>query len=114
MSVKSERLAQTILKELSRTIQNDLKDNKVGFITITDVKVTNDLSIATIYVNFLGSEDRNEAGMKALEHSKGFLRSELAKKLTMRKVPELKFEIDKSLENGNRINDILKKINKEQ
>ncbi|MEG0284212.1 MAG: 30S ribosome-binding factor RbfA [Erysipelotrichales bacterium] len=108
--MKAERLAQTILKELSHIIQFELKDNKVGFVTITDVRVTNDLSQAKVYVNFLGSEDRESAGLKALERSKGFLRSELAKKLTMRKVPELIFVIDDSLAKGNRIEELLKEI----
>lgn len=110
---KVERMRQILLKELSQIIQYELKDNKRGFITITDVKVTNDLSIATVYVNFLGSEDREKAGMETLNRSKGFIRTELAKRLTTRKVPELKFEIDTSLEQGNRIDAILKEINKD-
>lgn len=112
-SLKVEKLRQTILKEVSQIIQTELKDNKLGFVTITDVRVTNDLSIATIYVNFLGAEDREDAGLKTLNRSKGFIRSMLAKKLTMRKAPDLKFEIDTSLEEGNRIESILRDIKKE-
>ena len=110
---KVERLRQIILKDVSQIIQNDLKNTKRGFVTITDVKLTNDLSLATIYVNFLGSEDREQSGLETLKKSKGFIRSELAKKLSIRKVPELKFVIDKSLAQGNRIEELLRKINEE-
>ena len=109
---KLERMRQIILEEVSQIIQREVKNNRLGFITLTDVKLNNDQSLATLYVNFLGSEEREAAGMEALEHSKGFIRSELAKRLTTRTVPELKFEIDTSLDQGNRINDILKEINK--
>ena len=108
---KVERLRQTLLKELSQIIQFELKDSKRGFVTVTDVKLTNDLSLATVYVNFLGSDNREQAGLETLQRSKGFIRSELAKKLTIRKAPDLKFEVDKSLEQGNRINQLLKEIN---
>lgn len=112
MSVKAEKVAGIIQKEISEIIQLELKDPKVGFITITDVTVTNDLSIAKIYVSFLGQKAREEAGMKALQRSKGFLRSALAKRMTMRKVPELIFKIDDSLEKGNKIERIIYEINK--
>ncbi|MGL4382867.1 MAG: 30S ribosome-binding factor RbfA [Bacilli bacterium] len=110
MSMKVNRVEQVIKREVSSIIQRDLKDNKIGFITITDVKLTNDLSIATIYVNFLGSENRNEAGLKTLERSKGFIKSKLAQRLTIRKTPNLIFKIDTSLEQGNKINALLKQI----
>lgn len=113
MSIKQERVAGIIKKEISELIQFNLKDPHVGFVTITDVSVTADLSIAKIYVTFLGKEARNEAGLKALNRSKGYLRSELAKRLSIRKCPELIFLHDDALEKGNRIERILYDINKE-
>ena len=112
MTLKAEKVAGIIQKEVSEIIQFELKDPKIGFITITDVTVTNDLSIAKIYVSFLGQKAREEAGMKALERSKGFIRTNLAKRMTLRKVPELKFKIDDSLERGNKIEKILYEMNK--
>ncbi len=112
MSVKAERIAGIIQKEVSSIIQFELKDPKVGFVTITDVTVTNDLSIAKIYVSFLGQKAREEAGLKALNRSKGFIRSTLSKRLTIRKTPELIFLIDDALTRGNKIEDILQQINK--
>lgn len=103
MTLKADRISGIIQKEVSEIIQFSLKDPKVGFITITDVRVTNDLSIAKIYVSFLGQDARKEAGMKALERSKGFIRSELAKRMSIRKVPSLVFLADDSLEKGNKI-----------
>ncbi len=112
MSVKQERLNQIILKEVTEIIQFQLKDPSIGFVTITDVDVSNDYSYAKIYVSFLGKKERNEAGMKALQRSKGFIRSELAKKLTIRKIPELVFKLDETLEKSRKIDEIIHKIHK--
>lgn len=114
MSIKSERVAGIIRKEISEMIQFQLKNPHIGFATVTDVNVTNDLSIAKIYVTFLGKDARNEAGLKALKQSSGYIRSELAKRLSIRKVPELIFLHDDALEKGNRIERLLFDINKEQ
>lgn len=104
---KNEKMNHIVQKAISEIIQFDLKNPKVGFVTITDVQVTNDNSYAKIFVSFLGKEERTQAGLKALNQSKGFIRSELAKRLSIRKTPELIFEIDRSLEQGNRIEKIL-------
>lgn len=111
MKVKAEKISGIIQKEVSEIIQFTLKDPKIGFITITDVTVTGDLSIAKVYVSFLGQKAREEAGMKALDRSKGFIRSELAKRMTIRKVPQLIFLIDDSLEKGNKIERIIFDMN---
>ena len=77
------------------------------------MQVTNDYSYATIYVSFLGKEERKQAGLKALNRAKGFIRSELGKRLSIRKVPDLIFKLDDSLEKGERIESIISKINNE-
>lgn len=112
MTLKADKISGIIQKEVSEIIQFSLKDPKIGFITITDVKTTNDLSIAKVYVSFLGQNARKDAGMKALDRSKGFIRSELAKKLSIRKVPSLIFLEDTSLEKGNKIERIIADMNK--
>ncbi len=104
---KNDKMNAIVQKAISEIIQFELKNPKLGFVTITDVRVTNDNSIAKVYVSFLGKEERNQAGLKILNQSKGFIRSELAKRLSIRKTPELIFEIDRSLEQGNRIEKIL-------
>ena len=113
MAIKQERMNQIILKEVTQIIQFELKDPNVGFVTITDVHVTNDFSYATVYVSFLGKEERNAAGLKALNRSKGFIRSTLAKRLTIRKTPEIIFKLDKSLEQGKRIESLIQSIHKD-
>lgn len=112
MKLKQERINQIVQKEVSDIIQFTLKDPTIGFITITDVSVTNDYSYATIYVSFLGKQERNEAGMKALNRAKGFIRSELAKRLTIRKVPDLIFKLDETLNKSRKIDAILSEIHK--
>lgn len=112
MSLKTERMDMTIQREISHILQFELKNPKLGFVTVTDVQCTNDLSQAKVYVTFLGKQGRNEAGMKVLNQSKGFIRSSVAKKIKIRKMPELIFIQDKSLEQGNKIESILKEIDK--
>lgn len=107
---KNDKMNHIVQKAVSEIIQFDLKNPKVGFITITDVQVTNDNSYAKIFVSFLGKEERAAAGLRALNQSKGFIRSELAKRLSIRKTPELIFEIDHSLERGNKIEKILSEL----
>lgn len=107
---KNEKMNHIVMKAVSEIIQFELKNPKLGFVTITDVEVTNDHSYAKIFVSFLGKEERNQAGLKVLNQSKGFIRSELAKRLSIRKTPELIFEIDRSLEQGNKIEKLLSEL----
>lgn len=112
MSLKQERLDMVLQREISNILQFDLKNPKLGFVTVTDVQCTKDLSLAKVYVSFLGKQERNDAGMRVLNHSKGYIRSELAKRLTIHKTPDLIFLQDKSLERGNRIESILHDLDK--
>lgn len=109
-SVKQKRLEGTIRKNISDIIQFDVKDPSVGFVTITDVKVSNDHSYATVYVSFLGKEERAQAGLKALERAKGHIRSELSKRLSIRRCPDIQFKIDEVMEKGRQIDEILEQI----
>lgn len=113
MSLKKERIESTIKKELAPIINNRLNDPSLNFVSITDVKLTNDMSFAYIYVSFL-EEKNKEKGMQALQRSKGTLRSEIAKNLTTRRTPELIFKLDESLETGNKIESILAQIKEEE
>lgn len=110
MSVKNERLAQIIQKEVSLILQNEVKDPRITWVTITDVELTNDLSFAKLFINFLPNEFSNEEIMESLEKAKGFIRSKLSKQLTIRKVPQLIFEYDDSLDKGNRIDELLRNV----
>ena len=112
-SVKQKRLEGIIRKNISDIIQFSLKDPDVGFVTITDVSVSSDHSYANVYVTFLGKDPRNQAGLRALNRAKGFIRTELSKRLSVRRTPELIFELDKSIENGRHIDEIIARIHEE-
>lgn len=112
MVMKKEKMNNIIQRELSTILQTEVKDPSIGFCTITGVETTTDLSIAKIYVSFLNKNRKKS--MEALERSKGFIRSLLAKRLTIRKCPELHFVLDNSLEYGNKIESIIEELNDQQ
>ena len=111
MAFHQERLEKLCARELAEILRNESKNPLLQFVSITKVSITKDLSIATIYYTVMGDKDEIEATKKALENAKGFLRSELARGVNMRKAPELKFKYDESLAYGNRIDELLAKIN---
>lgn len=110
MSVKQDRMDMILQKEISKILQFEIKDPKLGFVTVTDVQCSSDLSMAKVYVTFLGKQERNDAGLRILNKSKGYIRSNLAKKIKIRKMPDLVFVQDTSLEYGNKIESILKEL----
>jgi len=112
--IKQKRLEGIIRKDISDIIQFDLKDPDVGFVTITDVEVSNDHSYATVYCTFLGKQPRNDAGLRALNRARGYIRTQLSQRLDIRRTPELTFVQDKSMENGRHIDEILQKIHESE
>ncbi len=105
-SLNIKRLESLSLRELSLLLQKDVKNNALREITITEVRITNDLSYMTIFYTCYQTKSKDIA-QKALEETKGYIRSNLAKKINARKMPELIFQYDEALEYGNRINSIL-------
>ena len=91
----------------------EAKNVLLKYVSVTKVKVTTDFSLATIWYTIMGDENEIQATKKALEEAKGYLRTELAQRLDLRKTPELRFKYDESLEYGNRIEKILEEIKKE-
>lgn len=109
MSIKIDRIASQMVKEISYVLANEVKDSDIRFVTVTDVKVTNDLSFAKVYVTVL-REDKKEETLKALKSAAGFIRRELAERLEIRHIPELEFVYDESIEYGKKIEDIIENI----
>ena len=100
-------------KELSNIISYKLKNpNITGMISVTKVKVTNDLKYAKVYISILNSKNKKQT-IEALKKSSGFIRNELAKNINLRNTPEIIFELDESLEYGAKIDSILKDIMKD-
>ena len=112
-NVRVHRVAEQIKKEVSQLIQNELKDPRVGFITVTDVEVTGDLQEATIYISILGSEAQKQESFEGLKKAEGFIRREVGKRIRLRHTPEISFVFDGSIEYGNKIEKILSQINNE-
>ena len=110
---KIDHLQTVILRTLTDIYRREVKDDSIGFMTITEVRLTNDYSYLTIYYTILGKDEKKAAALRALERSKGFVRSKLASHVKMRKVPELLFKYDESLDYGNRIEQGLKNVLKD-
>ncbi len=104
------RIEEEYRKELSQIISYELKNpNVTGLISVTKVKVSNDLKYARVYVSILNSKNIKET-LAGLKKSSGFIRSELARKVNLRNTPEIIFELDDSIEYGTKIDAILKEI----
>ena len=104
------RIDEEYRKELSQIISYELKNpNITGLISVTKVKVTNDLKYAKVYVSILNSKNI-KATLAGLKQSAGYIRTELAKRVNLRNTPELIFELDDSMEYGAKIDSILKEI----
>ncbi|ADY56539.1 ribosome-binding factor A [Syntrophobotulus glycolicus DSM 8271] len=107
---RSVRLAETIKEEVARIILEEIKDPRIGFITLTDVEVAEDLRYAKLYVSIMGSEEEVKNSLEALNRASGFVRSELGKTVRLRYVPEISFKYDQSIEQGAHISKLLREV----
>lgn len=118
MAYRLERINEELKKELSDIIKKQLKDPRIPeLVSVSQVKVTNDLRYAKTFVSIYGDKQQQEEAINGLENAKGFLRREIGKRIRIRYIPELIFEIDDSLEYGMHIDSILRDIkrsNKEE
>ncbi|HCY1260320.1 TPA: 30S ribosome-binding factor RbfA [Staphylococcus aureus] len=112
-SMRAERVGEQMKKELMDIINNKVKDPRVGFITITSVVLTNDLSQAKVFLTVLGNDKEVENTFKALDKAKGFIKSELGSRMRLRIMPELMYEYDQSIEYGNKIERMIQDLHKQ-
>src|SRR6185369_2086363 len=110
MFKRSEKVAEAIHEEISKLLIKGVKDPSVGFVTITGVKVTDDLRLASVYFSVISTEEERKDTEAGLNSAKGFLRREVGKMLRMRYVPEILFKYDESVVYGSHIESILKQI----
>lgn len=110
---RQEKLGELITAELSDLLRTRMKDPRIGFASITHVEVSGDFRHAKIFVSVMGSEAEQNDTMKALKHATGFLRHELAGRLTLRYMPELVFKLDTSIVQGARILELINKSEQE-
>lgn len=108
MASKVERIQTLIMRNISEIIQFQIKNPKLGFVTIPEVKVSKDFSHAKVYVSFI-NENEIRGGMQVLEKAKGYIRSELASRLDIRRVPEITFCLDDGYKKEQRITELLNK-----
>ena len=106
---RSRRVGEQIQRELAELVQRELKDPRLGMVTISAVDVTKDLSVAKVYFTVLDSEHDVEQTQRGLTHAAGFLRRELGHRMKLRVVPELRFFFDSSIENGSRLTALIDK-----
>jgi ribosome-binding factor A len=104
---RSRRIAEQIQRELSDIIRLELKDPRVGMITITDVEMTVDNAHAKVFFTVLGQQPRIDEAAAGLQHAAGYLRSQLAQRIKIRVVPQLHFEYDASIERGIRLSQLI-------
>ncbi|WP_096189081.1 30S ribosome-binding factor RbfA [Evansella halocellulosilytica] len=110
-NVRANRVGEQIKKELTEIIQREMKDPRIGFVTITAVEVTGDLQQATAFLTVYGEDEQRSKTLEGLSKAKGFIRSELGQRIKLRKTPELFFKFDESIERGNRIEELIRKLN---
>nr|NNM90003.1 30S ribosome-binding factor RbfA [Bacilli bacterium] len=110
MKLRTERLSLQMQKEISDILQTQLKDPRIGFVTVTGVEVTNDLSHAKVYISVLGDHEKRQESLLSLQRAKGFIRTEVGRRIRMRTSPELHFKLDESIDYSERIGHVLQEI----
>jgi ribosome-binding factor A len=112
MKIRPERVAHLMQREIASILERELRDPRLQgqWVSVTDVEVTNDLSMARVYVSMLDGGPSREETLAALENASGFVRRALAPRLGLREMPELRFILDSSIERGARVEEILKRL----
>jgi ribosome-binding factor A len=110
MTVRQERVQEQLVHELSDIIQRELRDPRLGFVTLTGAEITRDLRHAKVYVSVLGDEEARKQSLKALNSAVGLMRGEFARRAHLRVAPELEFRFDEGIARGQRIFELLHSV----
>ena len=113
MSTRTDRVSDLIKGEISRLLLREVRDPRIGFVTITGAEVSPDLKAVKIYVSVLAAPEARQVSLKALNAATGFFRRTLFKNLRLRFAPAVSFHLDESLERGDRIERVLRQIHGE-
>lgn len=111
---RQQRVAAEIERRASQFIREELKDPRIGFLTITGVEVNSDLTHATIFVSVLGDDDEQRDTMRALDRAKGLVKRDIGDWLRIRTTPDIIFKQDTSIERGTRILQLMKGLDTEK
>jgi ribosome-binding factor A len=109
-----DRVNQLIKEEISLLLQRELKDPRLGFVTVTDVETTKDLRSAKIYVSVLGTEEQWVSSLEGLTSARGFIRNWLRDHLGLRATPMLEFRADRSMEHAAHIQALFRRLTSER
>lgn len=109
-SRRLERLGEQLKREISGILRTDVRDPRVGTPTVTGVEVTPDLWLARVHVRLTGDEDERAAALEGLEAAAPYVRRQLGQELTVRRVPEIRFLEDRTLDHAQRIEEILRDV----
>lgn len=115
MSRRTERLSVLFRSEISELIHDELRDPRItGLISVTQVDVSPDLENATVHVSVMGDADEQKSSLAALAHAAPWMRRELLQRIHIRRIPALVFELDRTIEEGARILDLMRKVSSER
>ena len=109
-----ERLNSAFQEEISDILRNEIKDPRVGFVSITRVDLTQDVRQARVYFSVLGPEESRQESLEGLKSAAGFIRSEVARRVRLRYAPEIVFRLDDSIVHGVRIMELLNQVKREE
>ena len=112
--LRIEKVQEFIKQEISQIILTELKDPRIGFVTVTRVEVSGDLRHAKVLISLMGSSEQKEATLQGLQRALGFMRSEVGKRLRLKMIPELSLAVDESLDHSVRIQKLLDEIKQEE
>lgn len=113
-SLRSNRVAEQMKKEIAQIVRDNVKDPRVGFVTITGVEVSKDLRHAKAFVSVLGDEENRTNSLTGLKKASSFIRRELGQRLQLRYMPEIDFRFDHSIEHGAHIAKLLSDVDKSE
>ena len=108
--LRVEKLQELIKQEMSKMLLKELKDPRIGFVTVTDVEMTGDLREAKIYVSIMGGEEQVTSSLEGLNSALGFIRREIGQRVRLRFTPEISFALDTSLDYGDHIQKLLLQV----
>jgi ribosome-binding factor A len=107
---RTARLNEQFRREIIDIVRNHARDPRIGMVTVTDVVIAPDLGSARVYVTALGTAEEKAESIAGLKAAAPFIRSELGRRLTIRMIPELRFELDQTLEHAHRIEQLLGEV----
>ncbi len=110
MTMRQEKIQEQLVHEISLIIQQELKDPRLGFITVTGAEISRDLRHSKVFISVMGSDEVKKASFKALKSASGMLRGEFARRAHLRVAPDLEFVEDEGIARGQRIFELLNSV----